>query len=49
MSRGEWVVLGKLAEASANWIVVDVLAVRDEVFAIADALVGEAALPDREF
>ncbi len=37
-----------LAEAGADWVVVDVLAVGEEVGAVADAAVGEASLPDRE-
>lgn len=49
MSGGEWVLLGELAEAGADRVVVDVVAVGKEVLSVADALVGEASLPDREF
>lgn len=45
---GEWVVLGKLALLCADGVVVDVVAVREEVFAVANATVGEASLPDRQ-
>ena len=42
------VVLGQLAEAGADWVVVDVGAVGEEVVVVAHAAVGEASLPDRE-
>lgn len=46
MGRGERVIFWALAEARAYGIVVDVFAMRDEVVAVADAVVGEATLPD---
>ena len=42
------VVLGQLAEAGADWVVVDVGAVGEEVVVVAHAAVGEASLPDGE-
>lgn len=43
---GEGVVGGELAEVGADGIVVDVVAVGEEVGAVSDAVVGEGALPD---
>jgi len=37
-----------LAEAGADWIVMDVGAMGEEVFAVAHATVGKAALPNRK-
>ena len=49
IGRGEGVVLGVLAEAGANGVVVDVVAVCEEVFAVSHTAVSEASLPDRKF
>ncbi len=49
VGRGVRVVLGALAEVSADWVVVDVRAIGEEIFAVAHAAVGEASLPDGEF
>ena len=38
-----------LAEAASDWVVVDVLAVREEVVPVAHATVCETSLPDWEF
>lgn len=47
MGGGEGEVFGKPAEAGADGVVVDVVAMLLEVLPIADAMVGEASLPDR--
>src|ERR1700679_3889386 len=48
VGRGVGIVLGLLAEAAADWVVVDVTAVGEEVVAVAHASVGKASLPDWE-
>ena len=45
---GVGVVFGLLAEVGAGWVVVDVSAVGQDVFAVAQAVVGEASLPGGE-
>lgn len=46
---GVGVEFGGGGEAGANGVLVDVVAADEEVFAVADAVVGEGALPDGEF
>jgi hypothetical protein len=41
-----WIVFRQLAKARTDRVVVDVVAMGEEVVAVADAVVGEASLPD---